>query len=259
MKLEFDSVEDLQHFLDFLDCEREARGTTLTFPPLEPIGERQNGTRVYSDGTTVTGTASLPDLSPAQQDARALQQGDTSGVHFDTPPGDSAAEVNAAGKPMRKRRTKVEIAADAERIAAVAAAAAVADANREEHGAEAAAAYAKTETPTGANPFAVAPGDTAQAPAPTDAERMKARALELAAGGAADASTSEGEPEAATATGEVSVIEHLNIARGFIATHGMPKYNESFTLCGLDANVMAYTAEQRKAHAEALTKLGVAG
>lgn len=51
---------------------------------------------------------------------------------------------------------------------------------------------------------------------------------------------------------ELPAIEHLNAARNFIAKHGMPKYNESFSLCGLSPNVLQFSPQDCALHAAAL-------
>lgn len=50
-------------------------------------------------------------------------------------------------------------------------------------------------------------------------------------------------------------VTHLKLCREFIQQHGMPKYNESFTLSGLSNNIMSFTAEQRAQHLAALQQL----
>lgn len=59
----------------------------------------------------------------------------------------------------------------------------------------------------------------------------------------------------ATATGKynaINAIEHMKLGRNFIAKLGMPKYNESFALTGLNTNIMAFSDADRALHAAAL-------
>lgn len=53
----------------------------------------------------------------------------------------------------------------------------------------------------------------------------------------------------------ITVIDHLNMGRNFIAAHGIQKYNEAFTLVDVPQNVMSFTQEQRTHHAAALAFL----
>lgn len=135
----------------------------------------------------------------------------------------SAGDTKPADNPepaKRKRRTKAEIESDeADAAIARAAASAVAKTGEAPEGAQ------------GANPFE-------QAAAP-------------AGDGGDETPPADVEPDESV----VTPFQHLTRAREFIAKHGMPKYNESFTKAGLDANVMAYSAFQRALHITALDEL----
>lgn len=237
MNLSFDSIDDLNEFLNWASIYSGAArrplagvsgsgsvGDVAFGTPQRPLQAAHvslgagldNETRVYTDGTTVTGPGPLPDLSPAQQ-----------------------GESKGAEPAKRGRRTKAEIAADAKRIADSLAANEAADANRAENFEEAGKAMQKaaegTQTPTGANPFEVSAPDH---PHPGNETDKPAE-----------------EPNAEPDESVVTPFQHLTRAREFIAKHGMPKYNESFTKAGLDANVMAYSAFQRALHLTALDEL----
>lgn len=54
---------------------------------------------------------------------------------------------------------------------------------------------------------------------------------------------------------ELSQLEHLNIARSFISAKGMEKYNQTFALAGLPANVMGYSPADCARHAAAMSFL----
>lgn len=253
MQLTFDNLNELRNFIEWsghihlrdvaaLQVQRDTANTgDVAFDtPQQPLTGNHvsigaglaTETKIYTDGTTATGTAPLPDESPAQQ---------------------AAASEQTATK--RKRRTKAEIEADVKAsIEANRAANAAAEANREENGAEAAAAYAgqnageaaleaarkvlhdKAGLPSGANPFG------------QQEHTAGIEALRVLHGERPEGEAS-GEPEV------VTPFQHLTRAREFIGKHGMPKYNESFTAAGLDPNVMGYTAEQRIAHIAALDAL----
>lgn len=67
-------------------------------------------------------------------------------------------------------------------------------------------------------------------------------------------SVDETQPPAASPA-QTDDVTHLKLCREFIQQHGMPKYNESFTLSGLSNNIMSFTAEQRAQHLAALQQL----
>jgi hypothetical protein len=50
----------------------------------------------------------------------------------------------------------------------------------------------------------------------------------------------------------ITPVDHMNLAKNFIAAKGMNGYNESFGLVGLSNNIMGFTQEQRALHAAAL-------
>jgi len=165
------------------------------------------------------------------------QVGTSNEVAFDTPPTtDAQAPANAptAEPQKRKRRTKAEIEAD-EKAAKGARAGEIppqgpAPADASDTGTSA--------QPQGANPFAQAVTITGQGPVETETTSLPAGDSAAATG------TTDGDP----AETVVTPFQHLTRAREFIAKHGMPKYNETFTKAGLDPNVMGYTAYQRGVH-----------
>lgn len=215
MKLEFDSVEDLQQFLHWAENFR-SKPTTVY---------------VSGGGGGSGGSASMGQVRVGAGGASGAANAETPDTPYPTIDADPAGRVDRAAEDdpkaayspepaKRKRRTKAEIEA-----------AAAAEARPEEAAALAAAAAAGGEAPpAGTNPFEQA---ATVSPAP-----------------ASEATVAEDADEAV-----VTPFQHLTLARAFIAKHGMPKYNESFTKAGLDPNVMAYTAYQRALHLEALTAL----
>lgn len=54
---------------------------------------------------------------------------------------------------------------------------------------------------------------------------------------------------------EMSDVAHLKLCREFIATHGMPKYEQSFVNAGLPANIMLFNDADRAKHLAELTKI----
>lgn len=171
------------------------------------------------------------DLKFPELDAAARPEAGSDGsVAFDTPPGepisDKSSDAPATEPAKRKRRTKAEIEADAKAEAEKAAAAA------EKEGIRYDTIVGGQTEPEGANPF--------EQPAATPA---------------AETGAPEVEGDAPEQT--VTPFQHLSRAREFIAKHcknGMGAYNATFESAGLDANVMAYTAEQRALHIAAMEK-----
>lgn len=224
MKLEFDSVDDLDIFLHWADKYRRASAAA----PQGVAGSVGDviGARLEAAGSTYT----AGDGSPADQEARTMQLGPYTvgdggvgvGGSSGTAGGSDAGKTQPTEPVKRKRRTKAEIEADEE-----AAKAAAADAVRTA-GASVAA--------EGTNPFEAAADDT------------KVGTL------------NDGTAPTGDAAGEevVTPFQHLTRAREFIGKHGMQKYNESFAKAGLDPNVMTYTAYQRALHIDALNALEAA-
>jgi hypothetical protein len=234
MKLEFDNLDELEQFLTF--CGRGTEDMQFRLPK-DVLKSLLTGD--VASGPTGLAAGDVAFDTPPDGVGITDKPGDTGSS--DTQAGDKAPEQ--PGEPAKRtRRTKAQIEADK-------AAAAEAEARTRE--ALAAAGNAEPGDPAdkGANPFAE--------PGASDADRMKQRASELA-GNAAATGDDAPETEAPPSDGTVSVIEHLNLARRFIAAHGTVKYNETFALVGLDGNVMGYTPEQRTVHAEALQRLGAA-
>lgn len=226
MKLEFDSVSDLQQFLNWA-----YRFASFSAPS---AGSRTAATASCTEERPCT--PCYLDQGVCADDDGPLPTIDTSGVAFDTPQAalekvsaELPPEKEPAGKvpeqtaepAKRKRRTRAEIEA-AETVGIT-----------EEKAAEPAA---QPEGPAfddkGLNPF----------------DR------------AAEAASPAAEPAGAEATEDtvVTPFQHLTRAREFIGKHGMPKYNESFAKAGLDPNVMAYTGYQRALHIDALDALEAA-
>lgn len=241
MNLSFDSIDDLQEFLHWADKYRAPGSCAIHVGPatvqVVPLTGAEQWPKIDMGGVAFD----TPQSALKGDHVALMDTPQPGGGHVEpgAASGDKSPEggepVNAAGKPLRKRRTKAEIAADEIAAAEKAGQAAIA--------AEAAAGKAQDEdtdkaaggetAPTGTNPFE-----------------------QVATAGDGAASDGEG-PYAAEASGEevVTPFLHLTRAREFIAKHGMPKYNESFTKAGLDPNVMGYNAEQRAQHMATLAEL----
>lgn len=223
MKLEFDSLADLNDFLQWADGYSGSQNVTVRIPASAAMamGAASVRERIAGSGGGVDTRVGVVAFDTPQQPLQA----DHVSLGDKVPEGEGVGDSQVEQTARRKRRTKAEIAADSK------AADGAKEAKAEEPGALAA------ETPptaqTGTNPF-----DTAAAP-----------------GHAAPAGTLASTRPDDSADTTVTPFQHLTRAREFIAKHGMPKYNESFAKAGLDANVMAYTAEQRALHLEALAAL----
>jgi len=226
MKLEFNSTEELESFLEW-SLRYGAAWAAMQ------RGPRRGDDEGVCASPAITGTVEVAGLAfPQLDDVTPLDTG-TSASDGDTrmpPPvtGDpSGAVLQPVTEPAkRKRRTKAEIEAD-ETAAAEAAAAELAKAQQTGQ----VQPESGTTSPTGANPF----------DQPSTLQDVGAE------GQAATDASSESDV--------VTPFQHLTRAREFIAKHGMPKYNESFAKAGLDANVMGYTAYQRGVHMSALDEL----
>lgn len=232
MKLEFDSVEDLNDFL---------RWATLYPAP---------GVAPASAGGSVSLTFPEIDAPAAELPAFGLP----ADVAFDTPPtGDAQAPANMppAEPQKRKRRTKAEIEADEKaakgartgEIPPQGPAPAATNAGGSVDVARVVNADGTVTTTSVGLPPDVKPEEVTARPqganpfAQSEVVDNTVSTPEVVAGG-------EGDPAEAV----VTPFQHLTRARDFIAKHGMPKYNETFAKAGLDANVMAYSAYQRGVH-----------
>lgn len=231
MLLQFDNLDDLDNFLAWAGRGRLGSAIVIGADP-EPM----TGADVFTKG----------DGSPADQEAQDLQSGP-----YDPDYTGPTAPPQPIDKPKRTRRTKAEIEAEnaAANVAQQPASTSPEEAAKNTGGtpgetpaqaairqALEAAKLAKEAKAAGDAELAQAANAVAEALSPTDPkllphEFIQKRAAEL---------------------GEMQAIEHLNAARNFIAKHGMPKYNESFQLCGLHANVMQFTPAECATHAAAL-------
>ena len=220
MELKFDSIKELEQFLMFS----------------AHIGA------AFATQTRATGVApemAAPYVAPRTDvaEAVAVQKEDTE-PSVPIAQGEDGPLIADGGatveKPKRTRRTKAEV--EAARAA-------------EEHAGNVADGLSPAEpeaTPTGANPFAIASPATQ---AILEAPNQSAATL---AGIAAMQTGSIVEPTAAPRV--IESIEHLRACQSFIQAHGMTKYNESFR-DGLNANIAAYTPEQRSHHVAILKQL----
>lgn len=227
MKLEFDSIDELHGFLCWAENYRSPTAGAQDVIDLsntavvraDSAGLNDADRKAIADAMVAVGTL------PAGVDGGTRPPpvtGDPSGAALQ-PAGEAATEPT-----KRKRRTRAEIEADAATAASAAGADPKVAADASDKAAEG------PTTPSGAKPF------------------------EQAAQPATDPAGTAPEDAAADAETVVTPFQHLTRAREFIAKHGMPKYNESFTKAGLDANVMGYSAYQRAVHMTALDALEAA-
>lgn len=218
MKLEFDSIDDLNHFLNWAET---FRGKPTHIVHLAGGGGGSGGEAIPVTISGVSGASGVADTGDAPRMPPPVS-GDPTGACLQ--PNDAAQQDHA---PKRKRRTKAEIEADN-------AADAAADAERAAHAAQEAAEVAAK----GANPFEQPAAGGTEAPVPP-AETAPA----------ADAGTESDAEEV------VTPFQHITRARAYIAKYGTANYGESFAKAGLDANVMAYTAYQRALHVATLDEM----
>lgn len=212
MKLEFYDLNELDAFLAWAGRGRIGSASDISSTPV-----------AYEFAPTFEGA-----FVPVAGEVNAPVTGE---------PGPQGTETTAPAPAARKRRTKAEI--EAENAAKAGQTAAQPQLTAQEAIAQALASAAAGNAPgaLAAEPVQAANiPDVPEALSPTDPkllphEFIQQRAAEL---------------------GEMQAIEHLNAARNFIAKHGMPKYNESFQLCGLHANVMQFTPAECATHAAAL-------
>lgn len=240
MNLYFDNMQELQ---DFIAWAGYARGPAPIMVPLPAAGAIQLTGDAQVDAAAILGAST----------AVIADAGETTAPHGED-------------KPKRTRRTKAELELDR-------ATAAVTQAVSSESGAPVNLLNAQTSI-VEQEPVAVeTPAQTAIREA-TERARATKGAKEAAA-----ESTFEQALEAAIATKEdpapgevlsvsdyvasrtaerpeVSQIDHLNLARAFVAKHGVLKYNETFALAGLQSNVMLYTPADCAVHAAVLEWAG---
>jgi hypothetical protein len=238
MKLEFDSITELENFLMF----SAHIGKAFAVAP-EPVQRVDAAADFYAAPDNVNGnTIKLTDEQVALLDAEYQAAIGAPVKATQGEDGPLMADGGAAEAPKRRRRTKAEIEADkaAEgKTVAPAAEGAPADTS-----AMTGAAVAEpASTPGAGNPFAVAPAMQAVLDAPNQG----------AATLAAMAATQNAET-APAAPRVIESIEHLRACQGFIQKHGMAKYNETFR-DGLNANIAIYTPEQRAQHVTILESL----
>lgn len=227
MKLEFYDLNDLDAFLAWAGRGRIGSAIVIGADP-EPM----TGEVLGSVGTTGELHAFAGRTPMENGPDRLLTSGEVNAHE-----GPQGTESAAPAPATRKRRTKAEI--EAENSAKAGQTAAQPQLTAQEAIAQALASAAAGNAPgaLAAEPVQAANiPDVPEALSPTDPkllphEFIQQRAAEL---------------------GEMQAIEHLNAARNFIAKHGMPKYNESFQLCGLHANVMQFTPAECAMHAAAL-------
>jgi hypothetical protein len=236
MKLEFDSIIELEQFLMF--SAHIGKAFAVAPSQTDQATVSRNGASAEPDAQPLAGdqagNGAGAETAPTVVDAPATaEQGED---------GPLMADGGAAEAPKRKRRTKAEIEADKASEGKIAAPAAV-GAPVDTSATTGAAVVESAPTPGAGNPFAVAPAMQAVLDAPNQG------AATLAAMAATqNADTAPAAPRV------IESIEHLRACQGFIQKHGMAKYNETFR-DGLNANIAIYTPEQRAQHVTILESL----
>lgn len=210
MKIEFDSIVELEQFLMFsahigkVFAPAPAQSTALD------AFDAQMRAHAEAHRQLVEAPAmELAQSEESRQDAQAEES-------------EEAAVVTVAGTaeaPKRKRRTKAEIEAG-------------------QHAGNAGVEHSQDTTST------------------IDSNGSSATGTAGAnAAGLDNPFAQPGVTTQATASRVVESIDHLRACQSFIQQHGMALYNESFR-DGLNANIAAYTPEQRSQHVGILELLG---
>lgn len=224
MNLQFDSIQELEEFLMFSAHIGRAFATQ---PPVGDISPEKIALSPKRDMPRAELEAMLARNPEGLIEPALIDHGDISAETI------QQNHVELVDKPKRTRRTKAEMeAARAELSGPIDAAASV-------------ATVETASTTADANPFAIAPAMQAVLDAPNQ------NAATLAAMAAMQNAPAE---EPAVAPRVIESIEHLRACQSFIQAHGMTKYNESFR-DGLNANIAAYTPEQRAQHVAILEQL----
>lgn len=247
MRLEFDSIEELDDFLDWA-WRRFAAEAALPDPA-----------EVSSESPDWVKNA-LPPATPADVDSlvAAAMSGTKASEHEhehaaggawpygSTPP--VATPPAGDDKPKRTRRTRAEIeAAKAAEAGTPAASDGAPPANANPFASTQAAANAAMSEQPASNPTALAaqahveqPVAESTAPTPPAVDASDVHAWLVAK---------------AAELGPVGATQHLQAARNFIAKFQMPKYNDSFKLADLPSDVMKYSDVQRAMHCAAMEYL----
>lgn len=284
MKFEFNSLDELQAFLEFARVLGGAFREAANVP-----AERQHGETTAPDALaaaldTVTSvafdiaraTGSLPDLlvPPCERSWSDPQDG----------PAQQPPVQDQDEPPKRKRRTKAEIEADRARIQADVEAKMRAEGQQfvrtGDVQAEAptdAQAIAATSPLAGANPFDASTSNEPAATAalneaPAGATGTLAALVEQpavsqreAAQAAVDGLGADVDPQAfiqlrvAEMGGTFDPREHMKKCVEFIGALGKAKYDEAFTLAGTSRAVASYTPADCAKHIAALEYLQIAG
>lgn len=233
MKLEFDTIGELEQFLMF---SAHIGRAFATVPTPSGTGELKHDPRADNVAAHVRETVT-DNNGTSSEPAAILSAGTPAGNEAGAAATTTASAPASTDMPKRKRRTKAEM--EAERTAA-----SISQDDAEQ--AEGVGTGPDQDEPAGAtmplgNPFAMTAVAIQTA---IDAQQTAASVASIADRAAAILN----DPDA------VESIAHLRACQGFIQKHGMPKYNESFTE-GLNANIAIYSPEQRALHLAILESL----
>lgn len=240
MELRFDSMAELR---DFLALIGSLPSTVSALPH-------------FDEACTIAPATASPSIEFPEPSVAAFARNHVALVEGAPPcPANTEAAAEAETTQRRRRRTKAEM--EATRAAEVAPSAAALIAAGEAADAIGTAAHAAAAAVLDAEPVAMPPSENIQAI--LDAPNQQAA---IAAGMAAVQAIEPLVQEDATAAmwirlrvaelGEMSALDHLSKCRGFIAKHGMAKYNATFGMAGLQPNVMAYSPHDCALHAATL-------
>lgn len=270
MKIEFDSIGDLQEFLHFAGYEKRERSTGMPSVMAAPYG----GSPVPDADLTPEERACAQAALDAEALGDLLAKLDCAGavVSQGAP---SEASQQSTETPKRKRRTKAEMEAERQAAAggAPSADAGTGAASTQPSDAQAGAA---TSPLAGANPF---DASTSNTPHAADAlnEAPAGTTGTLAALNGAGSATLEGaraavqglgadvDPQAfiqlrvAEMGGEFDAREHMKKCVEFIGALGKARYDEAFDLAGTSRSVATYSPADCAKHIAALEYLQLSG
>ena len=227
MKLEFYDLSELDAFLAWAGRGRIGSAIVIGADPEPMTGEvlgtvDTTGEVNVSEGPQGTETA-VPAPAPRKRRTKAEIEAENATKTGGIAVIDAHAETPAQAA-IRQALEAAKLSKEAKEAGNPAAAQALLEAG------------AKVLTPHAANQHTNAAAEPTSALSPTDPKLLPHEFIQ----------------KRAAEIGEMQAIEHLNAARNFIAKHGMAKYNESFPLCGLHANVMQFTPAECALHAAAL-------
>lgn len=280
MKIEFNSLDELDGFVQYLFKTREAAPRIAGASPAlaAHFGEAtevpdaltaalDTVTAAAFDIARATGALPVPDADHTPEQRTAAQA--------------AASQQDQDAPPKRKRRTKAEIEADHVRIQAEVEAKMHAEGRQfvrtggaQDEAPTDAQAVAATSPLAGANPFDASTSNEPAATAALNEAPAGATGTLAALGSEVVGATQSAVTEMVTAGGTPADYialrvaemggtfdprEHMKKCVEFIGALGKAKYDEAFTLAGTSRSVASYTPADCAKHIAALEYLQIAG